>query len=221
MTDEVIQPENAQEVVIPLKRSDRVTIQFTFPEEGAEGRMTVHVLTGSPEVPDTAAPPVDAEATAPPAQKIAKPGPVRAILSVLSLAGKILFLVIIAFIIGLSVISSGLIRSYRTHLVVGGSMAPTINYGDIVIVKTMPGSSMQIGDIILFKSNPDDKNPVMHRVISITAESCIQTQGDFNQTPDPDCAKLVAGRAVFWFPRIGLPIIWVSRLVAMTFGRAA
>lgn len=212
MTDEVIQPENTKEVVIPLSRSDQVTIQFTFPEASAEGSMTVRVLPKPPDDPETA--------TAPEI-KTSKSSVMHSIPSVLSIAGKILFLVIIVFIIALSVISSGLIRSYRTHLVVGGSMAPTINYGDIVIVKTMPGSSMQTGDIILFKNSLDDKNPVMHRVISITTESCIQTKGDFNQAPDPECAKLVAGKAVYWFPRIGLPIIWISKLVQMTFGRAA
>ena len=68
----------------------------------------------------------------------------------------------------------------RVAVVLTGSMEPTLNINDFVIIKKPV--SFEVGDIISYQSS-DTKNDVMHRVISINGDE-IQTRGDANNTVD-------------------------------------
>lgn len=73
-----------------------------------------------------------------------------------------------------------------------GSMADTINIDDYVFVKIT--SDVKENDIISFVT---DDSVVTHRVIEITNENKIITQGDANNTPDEEINKeQVIGKVV-------------------------
>jgi signal peptidase I len=72
------------------------------------------------------------------------------------------------------------------------SMLPTLEVGDLVIVHSVPYSSIQVNDVIVF-SRPDSSGVcssasevIVHRVVQKTAQGLI-TQGDDRYTnPNPD-----------------------------------
>lgn len=67
------------------------------------------------------------------------------------------------------------------------SMVPTLNVGDIVIVKGVDPKTIAVGTIIIFRS-PDGSIDIIHRVIGIVKEGNVlyfQTKGDHNTAPDP------------------------------------
>lgn len=80
--------------------------------------------------------------------------------------------------------------------VLSGSMEPTFQRGDLVLMQRMYLKA-DVGDIIMFPMFRFQE-PVTHRVVDITEEGKIVTQGDANPFPDssgfpPD---RVAGKAV-------------------------
>ena len=73
-----------------------------------------------------------------------------------------------------------------------GSMSPTIEKGDIVIVKI--GEQVQENDIITYKSN---NSFVTHRIIEIDGDSII-AKGDNNNTQDePITQDAILGEVVY------------------------
>ena len=67
------------------------------------------------------------------------------------------------------------------------SMVPTLNVGDIVIVKGVDPNTITVGTIIIFRS-PSGSIDIIHRVIGIVKVGntlYFQTKGDHNASPDP------------------------------------
>jgi signal peptidase len=67
------------------------------------------------------------------------------------------------------------------------SMVPTLNVGDIVIVRGIDPQTITVGTVIIFKS-PSGSIDIIHRVIGITKvgdKLYFQTKGDHNPAPDP------------------------------------
>ena len=67
------------------------------------------------------------------------------------------------------------------------SMVPTLNVGDIVIVKGVDPNTITVGTIIIFRS-PSGSIDIIHRVIGIIKEGntlYFQTKGDHNSAADP------------------------------------
>ena len=67
------------------------------------------------------------------------------------------------------------------------SMVPTLNVGDIVIVKGVDPNTITLGTIIIFRS-PSGSIDIIHRVIGIVKVGntlYFQTKGDHNASPDP------------------------------------
>jgi signal peptidase len=87
---------------------------------------------------------------------------------------------------------------YRTDYplltVASGSMIPTLNIGDLIVVQgvlnvsDLKAAPRPEGDIIVFR-NPSDKNElIVHRAINKTMHDgfwYIRTKGDANPAPDP------------------------------------
>ena len=77
------------------------------------------------------------------------------------------------------------------------SMAPTIQIGDIVIVKI--GKNVQEEDIITYK---DDNSFITHRIIKMDEKSII-AKGDNNNSQDKPITKdAVLGKVVFVFNNV-------------------
>ena len=98
----------------------------------------------------------------------------------------------------------------RLLVVLSGSMEPTIDTGDAVVVRTADPATVGIGDVITFHGYGTDRLTT-HRVIDVRdvgGNRHFRTQGDANETPDPNLAPAggVVGRVVLRLPRFG----WVA-----------
>lgn len=97
------------------------------------------------------------------------------------------------------------ILGYKAYIVTTDSMQPSINEGDIVIVKNGKKDKIRQGDVITFNQNDE---VITHRVIkNITEESNVEyiTKGDNNNTEDTFKVKYddVIGKVIITIPYLG------------------
>jgi signal peptidase I len=100
----------------------------------------------------------------------------------------------------------------RFTVVDSGSMRPTLNPGDVVLLRSEPPSALADGQIVAFHPPGESHVTVIHRVRSIDRAPSgimIRTRGDANNATDPWRAR-VAG-ATLW--RASLTIPWAGYLV--------
>lgn len=116
---------------------------------------------------------------------------------------------------------------YTAFKVVTGSMADTINIGDIVIVKVKNDKEeFNLQDIIVFKQ---DDSIITHRIVGIEGDN-ITTKGDANNTNDETVSKnqiigkvtkvitnLEVWKKVFTNPSVFISIIITVSLFAVAF----
>jgi signal peptidase len=130
-----------------------------------------------------------------------------------------------ALVVALSVVPWAVHGAALTVLT--GSMRPTIEPGDVTVVKGVEDASkITIGDVITFMPFPDDPTLVTHRVIGIGSTSeggrVFTTQGDNNNTPDePVMDYQVRGKVLYTVPKIGKYTRWGqghSRWLPAAFG---
>lgn len=106
---------------------------------------------------------------------------------------------------------------FKYHLVVvgSGSMTPTIEKGDGIIVKKLSkeeAEKLQVGQILVFKNSG---LILVHRITKLTENEkgklSFRTKGDFNDSEDGFLTSVddVVGVANFKIPKIGLPTIWL------------
>jgi signal peptidase len=73
-----------------------------------------------------------------------------------------------------------------------GSMIPTLNVGDYIVVKYEPFDELKVGDIIVFHSPINPNDIIVHRIFDIklvNGEKTLITKGDNNLYPDPWVVK--------------------------------
>jgi signal peptidase len=91
--------------------------------------------------------------------------------------------------------------------VLTGSMRPTIEPGDLIVVKPVPVDEVQIGDVVTFQPVSDDPTVITHRVVAktfVSGETMLVTRGDANGADDePIEAEQVRGRLVYTVPKLG------------------
>lgn len=78
---------------------------------------------------------------------------------------------------------------YDLFVITGGSMAPSVPAGSLVIAERVPPTSLAAGDVITFRRSSAPDSPVTHRVIRVTEGETgleIWTKGDANNTADPE-----------------------------------
>jgi signal peptidase len=99
--------------------------------------------------------------------------------------------------------------SSPAYVVSSGSMIPTLNVGDIIVVKDKDSfKSLQVGDIIVFHSPAGDGRVIVHRIYSMTIDQygvAIYTKGDNNPAPDGWVVREshYIGKVVFTLPYLG------------------
>jgi signal peptidase len=106
-------------------------------------------------------------------------------------------------------------------VVSSGSMIPTLNVGDIIVVRGTDASTITVGTIIIFHSPYDYPTAIVHRVVAIDdqgGQEFFQTKGDNNAVADGwkvPTANLI-GVYVTKVPYIGLlslelrgPLGWI------------
>lgn len=98
-------------------------------------------------------------------------------------------------------------------VVESGSMAPTLNVGDIIIVKGISSSSLKIGDIIVYQKSKSN-SVIVHRIVSIIKSGdtmLIRTKGDNNSIEDPwyVTPQEVKGIVIYKIPYLGyIPLVF-------------
>ena len=88
---------------------------------------------------------------------------------------------------------------YKPFIVLSGSMETEIYVGDLVIIKEVDASTLQINDIIAFR---DSENLVTtHRIIDIVNTQnglYFETKGDNNNTKDEELVKIDNVEGVYY-----------------------
>lgn len=104
----------------------------------------------------------------------------------------------------------------KPALVGSGSMSPTFNTGDVVVISKVSATTLKKGDVIEYRK--EDKTKVIHRVIAINdingAASFI-TKGDANNAADalPVDPQNVEGKVVMVVPKIGWISVGIRQLI--------
>ncbi len=128
---------------------------------------------------------------------------------------KWLLVLAVAFMV--SVLSLPLFTPYRLLVVLSGSMAPTLEVGDAILVRSGP-AAIQPNDIITFRR---EGQLVTHRVVEI-GPGQFTTKGDANNAPDlePVPSATVEGKFVLRLPFMGYfiyfartPLGWLTLVV--------
>lgn len=104
---------------------------------------------------------------------------------------------------------------YSMFEIATGSMEPTLNVYDFILVKK--DDNLKVNDIITYK---EDDNFITHRIISINGNNLI-TKGDANNSEDKIINRnIVVGKVVKIFPKLGIvksiiitPKIMISFLI--------
>lgn len=127
-----------------------------------------------------------------------------------SLAGWVITTIIAVAIIWFAV---GLFPVQPTT-VISGSMRPTLEVGDVVIVVKAPTDTVRPGDIIQFREA--EGVTTVHRVVEVQeveGNTVFVTKGDANSAPDPEpvLAANVVGKVIFNVPKIGWAAIAIKQ----------
>lgn len=98
------------------------------------------------------------------------------------------------------------------------SMSPTLNMGDLVLIKGADPASLKVGDIIVFDVPPPydryTPSPVIHRVVDVRIEEgrlSFKTKGDSLSTEDPWSlpAERIRGMYSFKISFLGFPLLFM------------
>ena len=109
---------------------------------------------------------------------------------------------------------------YQPIAVLSGSMSPTFERGDAVVINKLTTSEkdeLKKGDIIQFVSG---SKYVVHRIVNITNDEygnkLFVTKGDHNNAIDVSKVALedVKGKVSFVIPLIGYPSVWLSGAIS-------
>lgn len=114
----------------------------------------------------------------------------RILLDVLALGGLVCILLVVAsFVFKVSIV-----------MFATGSMSPTIPAGSIALVREVPATEIEVGDVVTVDRDPE--LPVTHRVLEIQGVDgdlvTFTMQGDDNVDPDPFPYVETTVREVLW-----------------------
>lgn len=108
----------------------------------------------------------------------------------------------------------------NSYVVLSESMEPTLDPGDVVIVRSGPPSAIEVGDIVTYRAaDPVDdtgRDRLTHRVVEKRqTESGVvyRTKGDANDRPDSALVshEQVVGTVWFHVPVVGRLVLFAQR----------
>ena len=133
---------------------------------------------------------------------------------------------IIIFIISccLSVVAQKLIHNknyvelfgYKAFTIASGSMEPTLNIGDVIVVKGINEADIKEQDIITFQEGEGNVYNVTHRIVEIIKNEngtfSYQTKGDANNSNDDNLVKYenIVGKYKFKISKIGNWVVQIQ-----------
>lgn len=94
--------------------------------------------------------------------------------------------------------------------VVSGSMTPTINIDDIIIVVPLADEDYAVGDIVTFNHSTDFI--VTHRIVAINGDGTVTTRGDAVSQDDASDLEIsnIIGKVIVVLPNYGTYMDWVK-----------
>jgi len=144
---------------------------------------------------------------------------------VLSALATAVVLVILAAAVALAVVPRLLDGAALTVLT--GSMVPTYNPGDVVVVRGVQDAAteIEIGDVVTFQPVSDDPTLITHRVVGVTTTSDgaqFITRGDANSAEDdPLVAAQIKAKVVYHVPLVGYGSLWLGQNRGLAVAAAA
>ncbi len=96
--------------------------------------------------------------------------------------------------------------------VMSGSMAPSIDTGDVVVVIPHDGGEIDLGTVIVF-DDPATDGRITHRVVDVTPSGEYVTRGDANGRLDSTTIRSedIIGTGHLLVPVVATPLVWVDR----------
>jgi signal peptidase I len=101
---------------------------------------------------------------------------------------------------------------WKPVLIVGGSMMPLIERGDVVVASPVTDPATLVAGQVVVMDRPGFPGTlVTHRVVGRDAQGRLITRGDANSTDDTDPVDPAAihGLARLRVPGVGLPVFWL------------
>jgi signal peptidase I len=93
-----------------------------------------------------------------------------------------------------------------------GSMAPSMPVGTVAVVKPVPATSVEVGEVVAIERN--DGRRIMHRVRRARAAGgdsmTLVLRGDRNRAADPPVTVRSVERPLLVVPAAGRPLTWLS-----------
>lgn len=127
---------------------------------------------------------------------------------VVSVGQRLLFLPVLGVLLLVAAAAAPMLWGWKTFLVLGGSMEPTIPLGAAAVVRSAAPGELRTGQVITFLDQRDGRSPVTHRVVAVGragSSLVFRTRGDANQAADPvDIPEsAVVGRVAYFVPWAG------------------
>jgi len=89
------------------------------------------------------------------------------------------------------------------YAVLSGSMRPDLGPGTLVVVKPTPIEEIGIGDVVTYQLKSGESDVVTHRVVGLGVDAegdrVLQTQGDANESFDPEPVREVQLKGELWY----------------------
>ncbi len=135
----------------------------------------------------------------------------RAVLSWLSALTKVVVAGVLGIAAGLvfwSVVP--ILAGMQAHVIVSGSMEPSIASGDIVLTEDVDPAAVRPGMVLLFHDPAFPGRLLMHRVTKVNGDGTVVTRGDANRTDDSTAVSMTAAEGIgrLRIPYVGLPMYW-------------
>ncbi|QNG20198.1 signal peptidase I [Rhodococcus triatomae] len=118
-----------------------------------------------------------------------------------------------AGVVCIAAVICAVVFNYSLIMFKTGSMSPTIPQGSLALVREIPATDVQVGDVITV--DRPGQLPVSHRVIEVHpqtgGEVLVAMQGDDNPNPDPGMYRVSTVREVVWHvPGLARGVVWLS-----------
>jgi len=137
----------------------------------------------------------------------------------LALYGFILVLIAFSVLVSINQVSETPLFGCRFYNVISNSMDGMINKGSLVLVKNIPYGDLAVGDIITYKTNQVNSEPITHQIVAVVGEQDDEksfiTKGYNNSVNDPSPVQpeMVLGKAIFHVPIVGAVLNFISKCI--------